>query len=144
MTRENLNLHNITDHLPDGNQAKTHQFHASDFLTAEERHKIHENNRKSKKNRKFSPVDAYIAEIIARFGWETYQAWNRGEIAQTTMGRYLEAERARDVAKTLGLESIIIASLQGAQQPMKRGAKRPIEVAHKILERQEKQAKGED
>lgn len=140
MHEQNLNLHAIQEQI---GSKKERQFRASDFLSEEDRHKIHENNRKAQNRRKFSVVDAYIAEILARFGYETFKAWNRGEISQLAMGHYLEAERARDVAKTLGIEATIIASLQGAQQPTKKGRKMPIENAVKILKEQEKVAKGE-
>lgn len=122
---------------------KERNFRASDFLTDEERQKLRQNNLRGKSTRKYSVIDAYIAEIIARFGYETYQAWKVGEISEQNMVKYIQAERARESARNLSLEAIIVASLAGAQQPQKHGRKPPIKTAIKILESEQKKAKGE-
>lgn len=65
---------------------------------------------RKRKKKKFDAVDALGAEILARFGWEAYQAWNTGEISQEQMTRWLFAERAREKEGLTQLESIIFAS----------------------------------
>ena len=70
-------------------QKKVHNFRASDFLTQQQMDEVHKSNAKGKK-RKFDPIDAYIAEIIARFGYDTYIAWKTGAINEQDMVHYIE------------------------------------------------------
>lgn len=121
---------------------KKREFRASDFLTQEQIEEVHESNIKGKKER-FSAIDAYIAEIIARFGYETYVAWKFGEIDETHMVKYIEAERVREARNRLRLENIIVASVSGANHPTKSGhAPKSLKTAIKMLKSEEKLAKG--
>lgn len=123
--------------------AKVETFRASDFLTKDEVEEVHESNLKGKKNSKFDMIDAYIAEIIARFGYDTYVAWKFGEISEINMAKYIEAERARDARNRLTLENIIVASVAGANQPTRSGhAPKSLKTAIKMLKNEEKLAKG--
>ena len=123
--------------------AKTKVHRASDFLTQEQMDEVKSSNAKGKK-RSFDVVDAYIAEIIARFGYDTYTAWKCGDISEETMIKFINAERARDVQRNLVLENIIVASIAGANQPTKGGhSPKSLKLAIKMLKKEEERAKGE-
>lgn len=124
-------------------EQKTKTFRASDFLTTEEVEKVKKSNARGKK-RKYNEVDAYIAEIISRFGYETYIAWKKGEIDEDTMMKYVLAERTRDIQKTIALESIIIAVVAGANNPTKNGhAPKSLKLAINMLKKEQEKAKGD-
>lgn len=136
MTHE-LTLKEVREKITEKN------FRASDFLTEEQVEEVRKSNAKGKKSR-FSVVDAYIAEIIARFGYDAYVAWKAGDITEENMVRFIEAERAREASSKLALEAIIVSSLAGAQQPTKSGhAPRSLRTAIKILEKEQNKAKGD-
>lgn len=123
--------------------AKVKTFRASDFLTDEQLDEVHESNLRGKKNKSFDYIDAFIAEILARFGYEAYVAWKFGEIDMEHMVKYIEAERAREAQNRLKLENIIVASVAGANQPTKSGhAPKSLKTAIKMLKNEEKLAKG--
>lgn len=120
-----------------------HDFRASDFLTQEQLDKVHESNAKGRKVASFDAVDAYVAEILARFGYDTYVAWKFGEIDESHMVKYIEAERAREARRRLPIENIVVASVAGANQPTKSGhAPKSLKTAIKMLKREEDLAKG--
>lgn len=123
--------------------AKVKVSRASDFLTDEEIAEVKESNLKGRKIASFNQVDAYVAEIIARFGYDTYIAWKNGEISENNMVRYIEAERVREVRNRLILENIIVASVSGANQRTKTGhAPKSLKMAVKMLKSEEKLVKG--
>lgn len=137
MTAPDLTLNNVKE------TARVKVSRASDFLTDEQVEEVHKSNRKGKKNTDFNEVDAYIAEIIARFGYDAYVAWKFGEISETNMAKYIEAERSRDAKIRLRLENIIVASVAGANQRTKSGhAPKSLRTAIKMLKSEEKLAKG--
>lgn len=118
---------------------------ASDFLTKEQQAELHAANARGKRSkRKFDDVDAYVAEIMARFGYDAYQAWNNGEISADTMNRMLIAERAREKALLLPLENIIINMVGSCirRAPKQRAPKGP-KNAQKIIKDEAKIARGE-
>ena len=116
---------------------------ASDFLTNEQMDEVHESNIRGMKTNYFNMIDSYIAEIIARFGYDTYLAWKTGAISELDMVKYIEAERAREAQNRLKLENIIVASVAGANQPTKSGhAPKSLRTAIKMLKNEEKLAKG--
>ena len=100
--------------------------------------------RNEKKQRLFDEVDAFTAEIVARFGYEVYQKWNQGEIEQVKIEKWIYAERARDKASVLNLEAIIMAMVGSC---IKREPKQPKPkgpgIANKIYQQETKIAKGE-
>lgn len=117
----------------------------SDFLTKEQkeaRAKRKQNSARSK--RKFDDVDAYIAEIIARFGYNTYEKWNTGEIPEEKMLKLILAERAREKAYLLPLETMICQLVKDCIRRSKKDKKPtgPKEAA-KILKDEAKKARGE-
>lgn len=123
--------------------ARVKTFRASDFLTKEEMDEVHESNIKGKKNENFDVIDAYIAEILARFGYDTYVAWKFGEIDERHMMKYIEAERAREARNRLMIENVIVASVAGANNPTKGGhPPKSLKTAIKMLKHEQKLAKG--
>lgn len=137
MTTPELTLNKVKQN------AKVRNFRASDFLTEKELDEVHESNLKGKKTKGFDVIDAYIAEIIARFGYDTYVAWKFGEIGEEQMAKYIKAERARDVQNRLMIENIIVASMAGANNPTKSGhMPKSLKAAIKMIKSEEKLAKG--
>lgn len=121
---------------------KKRNFRASDFLTEEEKAEVRKNNAKGKAV-PFNAVDAYVAEILARFGYDTYMAWKAGDIENSRMQKYILAERARDAQLLFPLENIIIASVAGANNPTKGGhTPKSLQVAIKILKQEQERANG--
>lgn len=119
------------------------EFRASDFLTQEQLDEVHESNAKGKRTSRFDVIDAYIAEILGRFGYGTYEAWKNGEIDEEQMVKYIEAERAREAQDRLALENIIVASVAGANNPTKNGQlPKSLRAAVKMLKSEENKAKG--
>lgn len=109
----------------------------SDFLTNEEKNDLARANTKGKK-KAYDKVDAYVAEIIARFGYDAYIAWQSGIIETKRMNRLLAAERIRDRASLLTLEAVIVSAVAGANQPTKSGhAPKSLKNAIKILQKEQ-------
>ena len=109
-------------------------YRVSDFLTQDEVKELHDNNKVKHITPKFDRVDAFVAEIISRFGYETYRAWKAEEISQDMMVRLLEAERSREAGIRLQLETLIVASCAGANRPNKSGqSPRSLKMAIKML-----------
>lgn len=138
---ENLTLNDIKER-PVLKQDK--EFRASDFLTDEEKEELREVNFRGKKiNRPFDEIDSFCAELLARFGWEAYQAWLDGRFEQKKAFRFIAAERARQKREMLPLEAIIITSVAGANHPTKnRSTPKGLKQAQKIIKSETKQAKG--
>lgn len=121
------------------------KFGASDFLTKAELEELAKTNRRGKKSkRQFDDVDAYGAEIIARFGYDTYQKWNYGKIDPNQMAKWVMAERARERQHWIPLESIII-NMVGACIRRHKGEPAPKgpKAAQKILNGDMKAMRGE-
>lgn len=96
-----------------------------------------------KKRRGFDDVDAYSSEILGRFGYEAWLAWQSGQIKGDKMARMVLAERSRWKREIVGLESLILAAVAGANNPTKSGhAPKSLRNAVKILKSEERQAKG--
>lgn len=117
-------------------------FRASDFLTKDEQEEVRKNNAKGKKEL-FNVIDAYAAEILARFGYDAYMAWKAGDISNDKMQRFILAERARDAQFLFPLENIIIASMAGANNPTRGGhTPKSLQMAIKILKQEQERANG--
>lgn len=122
---------------------KEKSFRASDFLTNEEIEEVHKSNLKGKKKTGFDEIDAYIAEIIARFGYDTYVAWKFGEIDELNMAKYIRAERAREARSRLAIENVVVAAMAGANHPTKGGhLPKSLKAALKMLKNEQKIAEG--
>lgn len=116
---------------------KERMHRVSDFLTNEEKDKLAKANVKGKR-KAFDAIDAYVAEIIGRFGYDAYIAWQTGAIDTSKMNRLLAAERIRDRARLITLEAVIISAVAGANQPTKNGhAPKSLKNAIKILQKEQ-------
>lgn len=136
MTKPDLTLNGIKE-------TAVREYRASDFLTQEQLDEVHESNAKGKNTSGFDEIDAYIAEILARFGYDTYIAWKAGDISETDMAHFIEAERARDARLRLPIENIVLASVAGANHPTKGGhPPKSLKTAIKMLKSEERIAKG--
>ena len=75
-------------------------FRPSDFLTKQQQDELREANARGRTiMRPYDEVDAFAAEILARFGWQAYKAWQMGEFSQEKALRFIAAERARDAMR---------------------------------------------
>lgn len=143
MSTPGLTLENIKKTSPKFKTAKAVQ--ASDVLTKAEQDTIRRNRAAGKPSkRRYDDIDAMMAEIIARFGYDTYKAFNNGEIGAEKMMRFLYAERAREASGKLDLYGIIMAMVGSCirrqkGQPAPKGPK----IAQKIFTAEQKIAKGE-
>lgn len=143
MTVPEMTLNEVKKTLETRKEPKVKNFRASDFLTQEQVEEVHQSNIKGRK-RKFNAVDAYVAEIISRFGYDTYTAWKNGLISEDNMLRYVEAERVREIQQSLALKSIVVASMAGANNPTKSGSMpKSLKLAIKILNKEQEKAKGD-
>lgn len=123
-------------------QIKVREHRVSDFLTEDEQEEVRNTNKKGKTKR-FDQIDAYVAEIIARFGFYTYEAWKSGTIDEQTMVRLIEAERTREARDRLRLENVLVAAIAGANRPTKHGhAPKSLKAALKMLKSEQKLAEG--
>ena len=117
-------------------------FRASDFLTEDEQKEVRKNNAKGKESL-FNPIDAFVAEILSRFGYDTYMAWKAGDIPTERMQKYILAERARDSQILFPLENIIVARVAGANNPTRGGhTPKSLQMAIKILKQEQEKANG--
>ena len=116
-------------------------FRPSDFLTKHQQDELREANARGRTiKRPFDEIDAFAAEILARFGWQAYNAWHTGEFSQEKALRFIAAERAREAARSLDIEQVIYASTLGANNPTKAGkmpksAKKTAEILNEHLKR---------
>lgn len=118
----------------------------SDFLAKDEQTELRVVNYVGRKKRqKFNKVDAYCAEIIARFGYDVYRLWNEGKFPADKMVRMIEAERARDRAQWIPLETIVINMVASCikRQKGEQAPKGP-KAAQKVMKIEVKAAKGEE
>ena len=137
MTVPELTLNNVRE------TAKVKSFRASDFLTEEQMDEVKTSNIKGKKSTGYNQIDAYIAEIIGRFGYEAYVAWKNGDISESYMAKYIEAEREREAKRDLKLMSLIVASVAGANHPQKGGhLPKSLKNAIKLVKAEQKNLKG--
>ncbi len=120
-------------------------FGVSDFLTKEEQDKLAQVNAQGKRGQKqFDEIDAYGAEIIARFGYEVYEKWNSAEIEREKVAKWVAAERARERSHWIPLESIVI-NMVGACVRRQKGESAPKgpKIAQKIVRGDLKAMRGE-
>ena len=119
-------------------------YRPSDFLSQSDIDELHEANaRGGKISKPYDEIDAFEAEILARFGWQTYQAYLSGEADIEQLAKYIAAERARDAQNRYNLECIIVSSVAGANRPRKHGgAPQSLKKAIDIVKAEYKRAKG--
>lgn len=119
-------------------------FRPSDFLSQSEIDELHEANaNRGKIDKRYDDVDAFESEILERFGWDTFQAYQNDTISIEQVSRYIFAARARDAADRYALESLIVAAVAGANNPNKHGkAPKSLKQAVDIVKTEYKRAKG--
>lgn len=123
----------------------TRTVRVSDFLSNEKKIELRmaQEARSAEKRRGFDEIDAYSAEILGRFGYNAWLAWQTGQIKGEKMAKMVLAERARAKRELLGVETMILAVGAGANNPTKAGhAPKSLRNAIKILKDEQKQAKG--
>lgn len=123
----------------------TRTVRVSDFLSNEKKIELRmaQEARSARHKRGFDEIDAYSAEILARFGYLAWQAWQNGQIKGEKMAKMVLAERARAKREQLGIETMILAVGAGANNPTKSGhAPRSLKNAIKILKSEQNQARG--
>ena len=119
-------------------------FRPSDFLSKEERLALKEANaNRGKIHRPYGKIDAFEAEILARFSWEAFKAYQTGELPLRQVLKYLAAERARDAQDRYSIECVIVSANAGANNPNKHGkAPKSLRQALDIVKSEYKRAKG--
>lgn len=120
-------------------------YQASDFMTKEEQLELQKRHytARSSRPKRFDQVDALAAEILARFGWEAYKAWQREELATERVVAYLLAERARERANKVNLEAILLSMIGACvQKPKNGGIPRGVRNAYRIYKEEVEIAKG--
>lgn len=123
----------------------TRTVRVSDFLSNEKKVELRlaQEAKEAQRARGFDEIDAYSAEILGRFGYDAWVAWQTGQIKGGKMVKMVLAERARTKRELLGVEMMILAVGAGANNPTKAGhAPKSLRNAIKILKDEQKQAKG--
>lgn len=141
MTAPDLTLNNVKKKA----QSITRVHRVSDFLSNEQKIqlKLAHEERTVAKTRGFDAIDALSGEILGRFGYHAWMAWQNGQIRADKMLKMVLAERARTKRELLGLEGIIMATGAGANNPTKGGhMPKSLKNAIKIFQSEQKQAKG--
>lgn len=141
MTTPELTLKNVQKTA----ETKQRVARASDFLTQEEIEEVHQSNAKGKAKTGFDIIDAYVAEILARFGYDAYVAWKFGEIDDAMMSKFIQAERAREAKNRLKIESVIVSAVAGSNNPTKHETMpKSLKNAYKMLKLEHNDAKEAD
>lgn len=141
MTAPELTLNEVKK----SEKVTTRTVRVSDFLSNEKKIELRmaQEAREAQRKRGFDEIDAYSAEILGRFGYDAWQAWQTGQIKGEKMVRMVLAERARAKRELLGVETMILAVGAGANNPTKAGhPPKSLRNAIKILKDEQKQAKG--
>lgn len=141
MTTPDLTLNNVKEKA----KSITRVHRVSDFLSKERLNTIKaaQEERIAAKKRGFDAIDALSGEILGRFGYHAWMAWQNGQIRADKMLRMILAERARTKRELLGLEGIIMATGAGANNPTKGGhMPKSLKNAIRIFQSEQKQAKG--
>lgn len=141
MTAPDLTLNNVKEKA----KSITRVHRVSDFLSKERLNTIKaaQEERIAAKKRGFDAIDALSGEILGRFGYHAWMAWQNGQIRADKMLRMILAERARTKRELLGLEGIIMATGAGANNPTKGGhMPKSLKNAIRIFQSEQKQAKG--
>ena len=113
----------------------TKVYRPSDFISKEQKQKLELARAKGQKQHvNFDTVDAYSAEIVSRFGYDVYKAFNSGEISMKKMAAWISAERVREKTKMLSALNTIVAAVAGSNNPDKNGrAPKSLKAATKNL-----------
>ena len=126
------------------NKSEERSFRPADFLDEDEQKELQRSNAEGAQiKRPFDEIDAFSAEILARFGYDTYKDWQNGAISMEKMARYIAAERARTARERYNMEAMLLCAISGANNAGKSGkAPKTLRTAHNILKEELKIAKG--
>lgn len=134
MTAHEITLDQVRQEtLPESGQ----YFRASDFLSDQEKDELSAANATGKEPEKpYDNIDAYEAEMLARFGWQTFQAWQSGEIDEEQMAKFMLAERDRERRTIQPILAMILGANAGANNGDKNGhAPKSLRFAQELLKK---------
>ena len=111
--------------------------------------KLDRQRRKQAERIEFDAIDVFVAELIARFGYDFYRAWkdpDNTDITTEKAIRFLYAERLRDLEPLYDIASTVAMAAAGAQQPTKnkrvnkgmRGLSKKLKQFEKLLDKRSK------
>lgn len=107
----------------------------SDFLSDQEKEELQASNLRGKAEQKpYDDVDAFEAEMLARFGFKAYKAWLNGEFDEAQMARMIAAERDREKQLLAPILAMVLTANAGANNGDKNGhAPKSLRIAQDIL-----------
>lgn len=107
----------------------------SDFLSDQEKEELQASNLRGKAEQKpYDDVDAFEAEMLARFGFQAYKAWLNGEFDEAQMARMIAAERDREKQLLAPILAMVLTANAGANNGDKNGhAPKSLRIAQDIL-----------
>lgn len=120
--------------LPEAGQ----YFRASDFLSDKEKEELHASNAKGKEEPKpYDAPDAFEAEMIARFGFDFFQAWLKGDIEEEFAYKAVAAERDRERKLLAPIMAMILSANAGANNPADKNGHAPksLRIAQDLLQK---------
>lgn len=119
--------------LPEAGQ----YFRASDFLSDKEKQELREANARGKEEEKiYNKCDAFEAEMIARFGFDFFEAWRTGKVDEAFAYKAIAAERDREKSLIAPIATMIYAANAGANHSDKNGhAPKTLRIAQDILKK---------
>ena len=113
-----------------------------DFATDEEIEQI-EQAVKSPSHRRFDAAAQVSAEVLARFGFEAWQAWQVGEITIEEMNAYLAAERGRDRELLVEVEAALGNLIKSTiHREKNKGVPKGVRASDKIVKNQQRIIEG--
>lgn len=109
----------------------------SDFLSDQEKEELQASNLRGKAEQKpYDDVDAFEAEMLARFGYQAYKAWLNGEFDEAQMARMIAAEREREKQLLAPILAMVYSANAGANNGDKNGhAPKSLRIAQDILQK---------
>ena len=107
----------------------------SDFLSDQEKEELQASNLRGKAEQKpYDDIDAFEAEMLARFGFQAYKAWLNGEFEEAQMARMIAAERDREKQLLAPILAMVLTANAGANNGDKDGhAPKSLRIAQDIL-----------
>ncbi len=122
---------------------KPQNFSVKDFASEDEIIELKKAQiERRRRKRKFDDASAYSAEVLARFGYEAWKAWQEGDLPTERMNSYLLAERAREDAKLLNFEAFLMPLICSTIRKAKSGTPKGVRNAQKVIKEQIERAKG--
>lgn len=123
-------------------EGQGHHYTIEDFATADELEQIEEANAKPR-TKKFDVAASVSAEVLARFGFEAWKAWQNGDISVSDMNAYLSAERGRERELLLEGELVIQNMLAALVRKEKnKGVPAGVKNARDIIKKQRRIIEG--